>query len=82
MCRFLILSYHDAYFFKSAGFDLVQNTERLTHNLSRLMESYKKSRILLHRGEINQKVYDEIVVNRAEFTAYQVIVTAMSVDGV
>jgi len=46
------------------------------------MESYKKSRILLQRGEISKEIYDEIVVNRAEFTAYQVIVTAMSVDGV
>lgn len=82
MCRFLIISYHDAYFFRSSGFDLVQNTQRLTHNLSRLMESYKKARILLHRGVMKQDVYDEIILNRAEFTAYQLIATSHGIDGV
>jgi hypothetical protein len=38
LARFLVISYHDC--FQGKVFDLVQNTERLTHNLGRLQESY------------------------------------------
>lgn len=40
MCRFLIIAYHDSYFYQSSSFDLRQNTERVTMILSNLMESY------------------------------------------
>ena len=50
ICRFLIVSYHDG--FQQDGFDAVQNTERLTDNLSRLQEAYKQIKLRFKRNQI------------------------------
>ncbi len=81
ICRFLIISYHDAFFLKSLGYSSVQNTERLTEGLSTLVENYKESSVWLKRGLIKVGQYNEIIKNRAEFTAYHLIATACSIDG-
>jgi hypothetical protein len=78
----LIISYHDAFSYKGEGYDQVQNTERLTHNLSRLLEAYKKAKIMLSRGEINPEDYTELVQSKAEVFSYFIIATSGSLDGV
>jgi hypothetical protein len=58
MARFLILSYHDAYFNQGEGFDVVQNTERLTMSLSKLQESYSQACFKRHLDLISQDLCD------------------------
>lgn len=77
----MIISYHDAFFFKEAGYSSVQNTERLTEALSKLVEAYKDASCYFNRGDIKSEQYNQMVKNRAEFTAYFLIVTAGNLDG-
>lgn len=80
ICRFLIISYHDG-FQQDNGFEVVQNTERLTENLSRLQESYKTVKLRLQRNQLSLEQAKELLQNEAEFTSYSLIVTD-SVRGV
>jgi hypothetical protein len=79
--RFLIISYHDAFFYKDAGYSPVYNTERLTEALSKLIEYYKDASNYFHLGLIKQDQYNQMIKNRAEFTAYFLIVTAGNLEG-
>ena len=82
MCRFLILAQHDCYGYKEQGYEMVQNNERLTSLVSMILASYKDARIQLQHKQITQEQHDQVVLNRAEFTAYQLIATAHSIEGV
>lgn len=81
VCRFLIISYHDAFFYKQDGYSSRQNTERLTEGLSTLVQAYKDASSCIDRGMIKQDQYEEMVKNRAEFTAYHIIATAGNLEG-
>lgn len=76
MVRFLIISYHDGYFFQHEGFDMVQNSERVTMSLSILMDEYKTAKLSYETKQIDEDLYNQLVKNRAEFTSYLFIATA------
>lgn len=82
MCRFLILSTHDCFAYKEQGYEMVQNNERLTSLLSMILDSYKEAKLALAHKDISRSQYEQVVLNRAEFTSYQLIATANSVEGV
>ena len=59
----------------------MQNTQRLTENLSRLTESYKDAWGLRRKQIITEEKYAELVANKAEMLAYLIIVTSGNIDG-
>jgi hypothetical protein len=59
----------------------VQNTERLTENLSVLADSYKKAHLLVKLGVMKPEEMTEICQNQAEFIAYFLIATSQSICG-
>ena len=82
-CRFHLISYHDGALYKgSDGYDLTQNTERLTNSLSRLMNLYKLAKMKLQYHEISHSEYLELVSNKAEILSYLIIATSSNMEGV
>lgn len=65
------MSYHDG--FQQEGFEMVQNTERLTEGLSRLQEAYSDIKLRLAREQIEDSQARLLLQNEAEFTSYSLI---------
>ena len=61
-------------------FNDVQNGERLRDNLGRLFSSYELAIMMYKSGQLEEKVYSNIIRNRAEMFAYNIIATASSID--
>ena len=78
LVRFLLISFHDC--FQGESFDIVQNSERLTHNLGRLSEAYELAEMKGRAGQIDPKIQSNIVRNKAEMFAYSLIAEAKSIE--
>jgi TRAP-type uncharacterized transport system substrate-binding protein len=53
----------------------------LTEALSKLIDYYKNASTYFHQDMIKADQYNQMVKNRAEFTAYFFIVTAGTLEG-
>ena len=80
LVRFLIISYHDC--FQGESFGVVQNNERLTHNLGRLHEAYDLAEMMEKSGQLDAKKKRNITRNKAEMHSYNLIATANSMDSI
>ena len=78
LVRFFVVSYHDC--FQGKVFNLVQNSERMTHCLGRLTESYELAEMMEKSGQLDPKIKKNIDRNKNEMFAYQIIALAMSIE--